>query len=69
MMSSNIGVLRTEYVAKGPNHICGHALFRLKDAIRMESVMVSCDCPFVEAAVEAVKSFDGSRQQRPRGRL
>jgi hypothetical protein len=32
----------------------------------MESVMASCDCPFVEAAVEAVKGSDANRQQRPR---
>jgi hypothetical protein len=32
----------------------------------MESVMASCDCPFVETAVEAVKGSDANLQQRPR---
>jgi hypothetical protein len=52
---------------KGLNHICRHATMSAdKDDIRMESVMASCECPFVEAAVEAVKGSDANRQQRPR---
>lgn len=70
MMSLNIGVLQTEYAAEGLTHICPHATFSAdKEGIRMESVMASCDCPYVESAVEAVKGSDANRQQRPRGRL
>jgi hypothetical protein len=69
MMSSNIGVLQTEYAAEGAQPYLSATVPTCsadKDGIRMESVMASCDCPFDETAVEAVKGSDANHQQRPR---
>ena len=47
MISSNIGVLQTEYAANEHDHICVPHMFSDKDGIRMR----------VEAAVETVKGL------------
>lgn len=69
MMSSNIGVLQTEYPAEEICHVIHYSKFSVgKGGIRMKSIMAACDCPYVDPAVEVAEGSDANRQQPPRGR-